>query len=74
LSKTLYVDNDMLENYIDNSGLKVGYLCETLGISRQAFDKKRKGVTPFKAVEVFALCVLLNIKPEDKGIIFCPKG
>lgn len=72
--KAQYVDGVLLDNYIENSGLKIGFIVEKLGISRQSFDKKRKGDTPFRASEVYVLCDLLNIVESDKPKIFCPKG
>lgn len=59
-----------LDDYIENSGYKIGYICEMLGLSRQGFDKKRKGLSPFKASEVYVLCDILNISDEDKHFIF----
>lgn len=74
MAKAQYVDGVLLDNYIENSGLKIGFIVEKLGISRQSFDKKRKGDTPFRASEVYVLCDLLNIGESDKPKIFCPKG
>lgn len=68
--KTQNVDTNLLDKYIEKSGLKVGYLCEQLGVSRQAFDMKRKSVNSFRASEVFVLCSLLNISEDDKHNIF----
>lgn len=72
--KTQDVDTELLDDYIENSGLRISYLCETLGISRQAFDKKRKGLISFRASEVYVLCDLLRIPPDMKKIIFCLSG
>lgn len=72
--KAQYVDGALLDKYIENSGLKIGFIVEKLGISRQSFDNKRKGDTPFRASEVYVLCDLLNISESDKPKIFCPKG
>ena len=68
--KTQHVDTGLLNQYIENSGLKIGYIVETLGISRQAFDRKRNGVISFKASEVYVLCDLLKISQTDKPAIF----
>ena len=59
--KTQNIDTELLEVYIKNSGLKTTYICEQLGISRQAFDRKRKGVVAFRQSEVYVLCDLLRI-------------
>lgn len=72
--KNAIYNSDLLNKYIDNSGLKIGFIVEKLGISRQAFDKKRKGETAFRASEVFVLCTLLNITDDDiKNKIFYPE-
>ena len=71
LIKTQDIDAALLEKYIEDSGLKVGYITDSLGISRQAFDKKRKGKVAFRASEVFVLCTLLKIPDAEKPKIFC---
>ena len=65
------IDIGLLQQRIDESGLKIGFICEKLGISYQAFDKKRKGLSSFKAAEVFVLTELLHLSMEDKLKIFC---
>jgi len=70
--KTQNVDTQMLDDYLEKSGLRIGYIVETLGISRQAFDKKRKGLIPFRASEVYVLCDLLKIPEGIKPKIFLP--
>ena len=74
IAKALYVDTDLLEEKLDSTVYKIEYIVNTLGISRQAFDKKRKGITPFRASEVFVLCSLLNLTDEEKVLIFKPKS
>ena len=69
--KTQNVDTELLDRYISDSGLKTGYICEKLGISRQAFDKKRKGINSFRASEVYVICDLCNIPTDDRKKIFC---
>lgn len=68
--KTQNVDGELLNEYIQKSGLKVGYIVDTLGISRQAFNKKCKGAYSFRAPEVYVLCDLLKIPDEVKTKIF----
>lgn len=68
--KTQNVDTDLLNSYIEKSGLKISFLAGQLGISRQAFDMKRKNVNSFRISEVFVLCNLLGITDEDKEKIF----
>jgi len=69
--KTQSVDTNLLNQYIENSGLRIGYICESLGISRQMFDRKRKGINSFRGSEIYVLCDLLKVTSEDKPKIFC---
>ena len=62
----------LLDNYIKKSGLRIGYICKRLGISRQGFNYKRRGRSPFKASEVYVLVDLLKISDEDMAYIFLP--
>lgn len=66
----MITDTQMLDKYIDISGYKIKFLVETLGISRQAFDQKRKGLIPFRPAEVYVLCDMLKIPNEEKEKIF----
>lgn len=68
--KTQNVDSKLLDAYIQKSGIKISFITEQLGISRQAFDMKRKNVNSFRASEVYVLCDILKISPEDKERIF----
>ena len=70
--KTQDVDSELLDEYIKRSGLRIGFLVDNLGISRQAFDKKRKGLIAFRAPEVYVLCDLLKIPEDMKPKIFLP--
>lgn len=73
--KTHNIDTELLDQYIKNSGLRIAYILEQLGISRQAFDKKRKGVYAFRQSEVYVLCSLLRITDNtEKAKIFYPKS
>lgn len=72
--KTQDVDTNLLNEYIKKSGLRMDFIVQTLGISRQAFDRKRKGITSFRAPEVYVLCDLLKIPDDIKPKIFCVEG
>ena len=75
MQKALNVDTELLNKKIETSGLRVGYIVEKLGISRQGFDKKRKGLISFRVSEVYVLCDLLRITDNDeKRKIFYPKS
>lgn len=66
------VDTQLLDKRIEESGLKVSFLIEKLGLSPNGFYKKKNGDTPFRTAEVYVLCDLLNISNEEKGKIFFP--
>ena len=73
MSKNKILDAELFDKYLDASGYKIGYIVDSLGISRQAFDKKRKGFVAFRTSEVYVLCDLLNITDEElKNKIFYP--
>lgn len=67
------INTQLLDAKIEASGLKIGYIIEKLGLSRNGFDKKRKGITPFRVSEVYVLKDLLKLTDEDEVIIFYPK-
>lgn len=69
--KTQNVDTETLNQYIDKSGMKIGSLADALGISRQAFDQKRKGAIAFRASEVYVVCDLCRIPEDVRPKIFC---
>lgn len=67
------VNTKLLEDKITESGLKQNYIIEQLGISCQAFIKKKNNETPFRVSEVYVLCDLLHITKEEKPTIFFAK-
>lgn len=71
--KTQHIDSALLEQAIQDSGMKIEFLHNSLGITRQAFDKKRKGVSSFRLSEVYVLGDLLRLSDEQKEKIFFPK-
>jgi ACT domain-containing protein len=68
------INSGLLDERIDSSGLKVNFIVDKLGISKQAFYKKKKGATPFRVSEIYVLCDLLKIADTDKTKIFYPEG
>ena len=64
------VNTQMLDFKIGNSGFKVSYIVDILGLSRNGFDKKRKGKIPFKKPEIYVLCDLLHLTEDEKQKIF----
>ena len=64
------VNTQLLDSRIEQSGLRIGYIVEQLGLSRNGFDKKRKGKTPFRTAEIYVLTDLLKLTDDDKANIF----
>lgn len=61
----------LLNEYIERSGLRSGFICEKLGISRASFSLKRNNKIRFNVEEISILCKLLGItKLTDKEAIF----
>lgn len=64
------VNTQLLDDKIDKSGLRIGFIIEKLGLSRNGFDKKRKGKTPFRVAEIYVLSDLLKLSEDDQEDIF----
>ena len=64
------VNTQLLDEKMRESGYKVGFIVDKLGISRQAFDKKKKNERPFRGAEVYVLCDILNLSDDVKSRIF----
>lgn len=54
-------DTTKLSQIIDESGLKMAYIAQNIGISGYSLSKKINNVTEFKTSEIKKLCKLLNI-------------
>lgn len=64
-------DTALLKAKIHNSGLKIGYLAEQMGLSRQGLYHKINDRNEFTTSEVQKLCELLNIDSlEERSKIF----
>jgi hypothetical protein len=65
------VDTQLLDDRIDDSGKKIAYLADKMGITVQAFRMKRKNLSEFTSDQVAVLCDELDIKKlTDKEKIF----
>lgn len=64
------VNTDMLNSKIVDSGLKTAFIVDKLGISRQAFDKKKKNKIPFRVAEIYVVSDLLGLNDDEKQAIF----
>ena len=64
-------NTELLNQKIELSGYKRSFIAKRLGLSAYGLAKKIQNETEFKASEINALCVLLNIvSPEEKEAIF----
>lgn len=52
----------LLEQLIKDSGLKLSFIAEKLGITRQALYKKIKGLAQFVGPEIKIMCELLKLE------------
>lgn len=60
----------LLEEKMESSGLKYNYIADQLGISPQGFIKKRKGQIPFTVREVGLMKTLLGLTNSERDKIF----
>ena len=70
--KTQNIDTELLDKAIKRSGLKSSFIADTLGISRQAYNKKRLGQISFRKSEVYVMCDLLGLDKAESMQIFFP--
>lgn len=63
-------DAQLLEEKIAGSGLRIKYIAQRLGISQQALHKKRRGIVPFRKLEILELQKMLNLTDEETNKIF----
>ena len=54
-------DTALLKDIIDKSGLKMGFIAEFVGISRQALWNKVNNLSPFNQYEIDKMCEILKI-------------
>lgn len=63
-------DEVLLKQKIKDSGLKINFVAEKVGISYQAFWQKMEGKSKFTLEEIQKLCDVLNLSTEDRDLIF----
>lgn len=65
-------DVELLKKKIDSSGLKLFFIADCIGISRQLLWKKINNVVPFDQYEIAKMCRILNIdiRTEKEAIFF----
>ena len=64
-------NTEMLKDIIDKSGLKVSFIAEYVGISRQSLWNKINNLSPFNQYEIDKMCDILKITSlKQKEAIF----
>lgn len=63
-------NTDLLQRKIDESGYKIRYIAEYIGISYQALYNKIGNKTEFLASEIMKLSELLKLTDEEREAIF----
>lgn len=64
-------NTEMLKDFIDKSGLKVSFIAEYVGISRQSLWNKINNLSPFNQYEIDKMCDILKITSlKQKEAIF----
>lgn len=67
-------NSEMLKKIIDESGLKIGFIADYVGISRQLLWKKINNLTPFNQYEIDKMCDVLRITSlRQKESVFFAK-
>lgn len=63
-------DTNLLRKKIEESGIKLSFIAEKLGMTRQGFDKKLKDNSDFKAYQMFILVDILHLTKKEAAAIF----
>lgn len=68
-------DSTLLKEKIETSGLKICYISDFVGVSRQTLWKKVNNKTPFDQYQIEKLCEVLRISSlkEKEDIFFANK-
>lgn len=63
-------DTFILNEEITKSGLKISFIAEKIGLSREGFYKKLNNETEFKASEIVLMQKILGLSNEKRDTIF----
>ncbi len=64
------INASALLDAIHQKGLKLGFVAEKMGVSRQTFALKLNGESEFKVSEIETLVKTLNLSTEQRDKIF----
>lgn len=68
------MNNGLLKEVINNSGIKTAFLAEKMGISRQSLHMKLNGERRFDQGEIMSLKICLHLTDEQFMQIFFNDG
>lgn len=63
-------NTDLLRSIIEQSGFRLAFLAEKLGLSRYSLQKKIYNRSDFKACEIKVLCDVLSIDADTAKLVF----
>lgn len=66
-------NTQLLRTLIKNKGVKLCYIAEKMGISKQSLYLKVNGKRAFNQYEIKSLCEVLDINSDDAKTIFLIK-
>lgn len=67
-------NTELLKKKIDESGLKISFIAEKMGLSRQGLYYKINGEREFTQSEIILICDILKIKSKpERDLIFFKK-
>lgn len=66
-------DKNLLNNKINSSGYRIGFLAEKLHLSRAGLYNKINGKSEFLASEIQVLSDILNLNTKEREDIFFSK-
>lgn len=65
-------NTDLLRERIDESGYRLRYIADRMGMSYAVFLKRVYGTTEFKQSEIERLSAILKLSKRDRNDIFFP--
>ncbi len=68
------INTELLDKAIKKSGVKTTFIYEKLGLSGQGFYKKKKGVTKWRAAEIYVMQDILRLTDLETQEIFYPES
>lgn len=63
-------NTELLRQKIEESGYKMRFLAEKIGVTYQGFLYKVNNRSEFKASEIKTLCLLLSLSDKEREAIF----